>query len=472
MAVCGDGHVDAGEDCDVGGTCIGGAAAGTACNVGGTTCTGGTCTTFGGNGCAANCTFEHDVPYVLVPGQLDGLNLLPNTSGVAINTGIGINLPLPFGAACIGGANLGVSCTTDVDCPGATCVQAQETLTVGKEKDGKIPVVVKASSVHFPGIPVSTLACGCIHGVAAKTCGGTALESDGKTLSTDCSDPPFSKCTTATCQTAGEPCAGKAPCAFEHGAGNTASGEIGCNGLDGVNVSFEQDSGGSGMVESPPIITLTDHGGPGSAVVYQTLGITAVLAGSGAGPCVGSDPATFGPDGVFCTADDPAGGLLSAAGTLPVVTGTATAVVHNANACDGSGCDLGPVTATGAGFSCAALECGAASSAAGGGLAGAFTFVHLDTVGDVAVTAQLFASGTPPTSCVEPTPTPTPTVKCTGDCDGSGDVTVNEIITMVNIALGNSPVSACPAGDADNSGDITINEIIAAVNNALNSCPA
>jgi len=31
-------------------------------------------------------------------------------------------------------------------------------------------------------------------------------------------------------------------------------------------------------------------------------------------------------------------------------------------------------------------------------------------------------------------------------------------------------IKACGAGDADGSGGITINEIIAAVNNALNSC--
>ena len=60
---------------------------------------------------------------------------------------------------------------------------------------------------------------------------------------------------------------------------------------------------------------------------------------------------------------------------------------------------------------------------------------------------------------------------CVGDCDGSGDVTVNEIISMVNIALGSAPLSSCPVGDADGSGDITINEIIAAVNNALGVCP-
>ncbi len=61
---------------------------------------------------------------------------------------------------------------------------------------------------------------------------------------------------------------------------------------------------------------------------------------------------------------------------------------------------------------------------------------------------------------------------CVGDCNGSGDVTVNEIILMVNIALGAAPLSACAAGDIDASGAITINEIITAVNHALGSCSA
>ena len=59
---------------------------------------------------------------------------------------------------------------------------------------------------------------------------------------------------------------------------------------------------------------------------------------------------------------------------------------------------------------------------------------------------------------------------CPGDCDGSGDVTINELIVMVNIALGSAPVSDCPTGDSDGDGAIAINEIIAAVNAALNGC--
>ena len=41
----------------------------------------------------------------------------------------------------------------------------------------------------------------------------------------------------------------------------------------------------------------------------------------------------------------------------------------------------------------------------------------------------------------------------------------------MNIALGNAELSTCPVGDEDGSGEISINEIILAVNNALNGCP-
>ncbi|MFQ5666490.1 MAG: hypothetical protein ACE5I7_08665 [Candidatus Binatia bacterium] len=67
-----------------------------------------------------------------------------------------------------------------------------------------------------------------------------------------------------------------------------------------------------------------------------------------------------------------------------------------------------------------------------------------------------------------PTQAQTP---CLGDCNGDGSVTVNEIVALVSIALGNTPVSACAAGDANNDSQITIDEILTAVNNALNGCP-
>ena len=60
---------------------------------------------------------------------------------------------------------------------------------------------------------------------------------------------------------------------------------------------------------------------------------------------------------------------------------------------------------------------------------------------------------------------------CVGDCDGSGDVTVDEILKMVNIALGNDTLDQCEAGDGNMDGQITVDEILTAVNNALNGCP-
>jgi Carboxypeptidase regulatory-like domain len=59
---------------------------------------------------------------------------------------------------------------------------------------------------------------------------------------------------------------------------------------------------------------------------------------------------------------------------------------------------------------------------------------------------------------------------CVGDCNGNGQVTVDEILTMVNIALGNTPVTTCEAGDANHDGQITVDEILTAVNHALNGC--
>jgi len=67
--------------------------------------------------------------------------------------------------------------------------------------------------------------------------------------------------------------------------------------------------------------------------------------------------------------------------------------------------------------------------------------------------------------------TPTPAAACVGDCEHDGAVTIDEIITGVNIALENLTVNACPAFDANRDGAVTINEIITAVNNALNACP-
>jgi hypothetical protein len=59
---------------------------------------------------------------------------------------------------------------------------------------------------------------------------------------------------------------------------------------------------------------------------------------------------------------------------------------------------------------------------------------------------------------------------CTGDCDGNGEVTINELILGVNIALGNLPLSMCEAFDCEGNNMVPINCLIQGVNNALNGC--
>ena len=60
---------------------------------------------------------------------------------------------------------------------------------------------------------------------------------------------------------------------------------------------------------------------------------------------------------------------------------------------------------------------------------------------------------------------------CVGDCDGDGTVSIAELITGVNMALGNAPVDDCPAFDALADRQVTINELIEGVANASRGCP-
>lgn len=117
-------------------------------------------------------------------------------------------------------------------------------------------------------------------------------------------------------------------------------------------------------------------------------------------------------------------------------------------------------------------------------LYGAGASVNLDgkTTGDAAAktTYVVVVADSSPTPTRTPAP-PTPTATsprtpgggpCVGDCDGSGSVSINELISGVNISLGSTALGACAVFDADGDGGVAINELIQAVNNALGSCPA
>lgn len=401
---CGDGTTTAPEDCDDGGVCIGSTNAGTACTSS-AACPGGECKAFGGDGCAANCTTERDVTINLVPGVAEGLAIRPGTSGVVADAGF-LQLPLPLSGTM--------------------------TMTHGRLRDGKIPVVVKSTGLVLPAVPVLSLACGCVHGATAKTCGGTFLEPDGQTLSKDCTESDAA-------------CNGLKPCTFVHGPGNTASGTIGCDGLDGINLTYTLDAGGDTGEALDPVISISGTGGAGSAAVITTIGVDVAI-----GACTGTG-GVYGPDGQFCTADDNAD--VGASATLPAVTGMATTTITNLPD-EGQ---IGPTTVAGSAFNCSQLALG---NPGGSALVSAFALAGINVMGisSLGVTVNLVAQDNPVT------------VSCTGDCDGSNEVTVNEIISMVNIALGSAQVSTCTAGDANADAEITVNEIVSAVNKALAGC--
>jgi photosystem II stability/assembly factor-like uncharacterized protein len=58
---------------------------------------------------------------------------------------------------------------------------------------------------------------------------------------------------------------------------------------------------------------------------------------------------------------------------------------------------------------------------------------------------------------------------CIGDCNMDGAVRVNELVTLMNIGLGEAPASMCPSGVPDGAA-VDIGWIIAAVGNGLHGC--
>lgn len=72
------------------------------------------------------------------------------------------------------------------------------------------------------------------------------------------------------------------------------------------------------------------------------------------------------------------------------------------------------------------------------------------------------AAATPAAAAIDPQ-------VCAGDCGADGAITVDEIVRLVNIALGSAPPASCAQGIAS-TGAVDIAAIIEAVNNALNGC--
>jgi subtilisin family serine protease len=86
--------------------------------------------------------------------------------------------------------------------------------------------------------------------------------------------------------------------------------------------------------------------------------------------------------------------------------------------------------------------------------------------------APLLPTASPTPTAPTPTATPSPSLAqplCTGDCDASGRVAVNEIVTLVNIVLDKAAPSACPHGISGGSA-VDIALLVRSVNNSLIGC--
>lgn len=74
-------------------------------------------------------------------------------------------------------------------------------------------------------------------------------------------------------------------------------------------------------------------------------------------------------------------------------------------------------------------------------------------------------------SCATRTPTPIPIPDCPGDCNDDGRVDISELVRGVRTALGAGGDQQClVAFDLEGSGTLSVNELIAAVNSALSGC--
>jgi len=59
---------------------------------------------------------------------------------------------------------------------------------------------------------------------------------------------------------------------------------------------------------------------------------------------------------------------------------------------------------------------------------------------------------------------------CPGDCSGDGVITIDEVVSGINIALGVTPLSQCSGLDVNGDGLITVDELLEAVSRVLNGC--
>jgi WD40 repeat protein len=83
--------------------------------------------------------------------------------------------------------------------------------------------------------------------------------------------------------------------------------------------------------------------------------------------------------------------------------------------------------------------------------------------------APTFTPTPTPTFTPKPTQTPTPS-SCLGDCNADGQVTVDELLIGLDMALGSFEDPSCGAFDRNRDNGVSIDEVVGAVGSALTGC--